>query len=535
MEEQRDYILPVVDGMSPRRVHAALSLLSNGDWWTITELVRETAAPRRAVEALLAEIVAERSGDRFRLAPGQICMYDKLLSTGRSPFELADPVAHLVQAHADVVDRIFEFIERAPRGRQALDHVSATAETVVRRALLLGASFWLPGTRLLCVGDHDLTSLAVGMINPHVEISVVDIDDRILAYIDASAADLGIRDRVRTRWADLRLGLAPSVREYADVAITDPPYTPDGAGLFVARAVEALRDQVQGRILLAYGASERTPMLALKVQKALLDLNLVSEAIYPDFNRYIGAEAIGSAANLYVLRPTTKTLPAADAQAERVGTAIYTQGAQSVDSLERSAMPPVEEVMADGFSPRVLVGSWPKDVLPSAPRARLTTWLAKPYAAAVRQVAIALPAGLDSALVRVLLASRSGHVRVVTPEPPDLSDLTGVLSPVYELAARGKVIDAVRRPLGTASPDRPSPTDRREEAEHVLHTILTRGHGKVANSWRDALIALRPGLTQRQARAIVAEAAPWAEAVTPVELPMHRLRELAGAVQGSLN
>ncbi|GAA3833087.1 hypothetical protein GCM10022226_62990 [Sphaerisporangium flaviroseum] len=530
-------------GVDARRFREALALLCDGAWWTLADLVRETATSRRGIEALLREIGPQRSGERFRLTAEQAGAYRALLGDGHGV--PADPVAHLLPRHADVVALMEKLIAGGPRGRQALDHVAATPETVVRRALLLGARFWLPGSRLLCVGDHDLTSLAVAMLSPGVEVTVVDIDERILAHIDDQAERLGLD--VRTRWADLRLGLPPSAREQADLAITDPPYTPEGIGLFVARAVEGLRDPERGRILLAYGASERTPMLALKVQRSLYDLNLAFEAMYPDFNRYIGAEAIGSAADLYVLRPTTKTRPAVAARVERFVTAIYTQGPQAVES--RPAAPsaagprpagPVPEGWGPeppgvtgsgpersgsagsgaGFEPEVLVGEWPKEVLPRAPRARLSTWLAKPYAASPSRVAMAVPAGLEAALPRLLLATRARHVRAFLSgsTPPDLS----ALRPLYEITATGAVVDAVRLP---------PPAD---ETGRLLRAILDNAHGRLANTWREGLIRAREGLTKKQARTIVSEAAPWSADVTVLELPAHRLSALREAVVASL-
>ncbi|GAA4239786.1 bis-aminopropyl spermidine synthase family protein [Actinomadura meridiana] len=510
--------LPVVDGMDPRRVHTALSLLVDGQWWTLADLVRESAAPRRSVEMLLGGLELERGGERFRLTGEQARRAGELLEGAWRPFVPADPVGHLLSEHAAVVERLAEFIARAPRGRHVLDHVAATAETVVRRALLLGARFWLEDARLLCVGDHDLTSLAVAMIHPQVETMVVDVDERILAYIDERAAELGVP--VRTRWADLRLGLPSSAESFADVVVTDPPYTPDGVGLFVARGVQGLREQGSGRVLLAYGASDRTPMLALKVQKALLDLNLVSEAVYPDFNRYHGAEAIGSAADLYVLRPTSKSLPAAGARAERFSAAIYTQGPQAV---EAAGQVPVSAEDLGDLRADVLVGTWPNDVLPGVPRVRLSTWLAKPYAAKVRQVGVALPKGMDAALARVLLATRAERVRVITDDPVDVRELATVLDPVYELHADGRAVEAVRKSFGGG-----------DLVSLVLRAVMDRAHGKVVNVWRDALIGVQPDLTKRQARALIAESAPWALDVSLLELPMHRLRELPGAVRECL-
>jgi hypothetical protein len=487
-------------GADGRRLRHALALLCDGQWWTLADLVRETATSRRTIEGLLREVSPERSGERLRVPLAHVQDYQDLLALAAPP---QDPVAHLLPHYTAVLDRLRRLIAEAPRARHVLDHVSATPETVLRRALLLGARFWLPGAKLLCVGDHDLTSLAVKLVHPSTEVTVVDVDERVLAYIDAQ--DLG----VRTRWADLRLSLPPSAHGH-DLALTDPPYTPEGVGLFVARAVEGLREE--GRVLLAYGASERTPMLALKVQNSLSALNLTYEAIYPDFNRYFGAEAIGSAADLYILRPTTKTGPAVTSRLDRLTTAIYTQGPQSVESASADASPAL-----GGFEADLLVGDWPKG-LPQ-PRVKLSTWLTKPYAASVERVAIALPPGLEAALPRLLLATRAAHVRVQSPSQPTLPD---ALRSVYSLTYAGGVLDAVRLPY---------PAD---EDAVVLRRILDNGHAKLANTWREGLIAAARSqdttLTKNDARALIRQSAPWAEDITPLEAPLHRLAALPLAV-----
>ncbi|MFI6630355.1 bis-aminopropyl spermidine synthase family protein [Nonomuraea fuscirosea] len=515
-------------GADSRRLRHALALLCEGRWWTLAELVRQSATSRRTVESLLREVVLERDGERFRVALVDTPAYQDLLAVAAPP---EDPVAHLLPHYAHVLDRLTALVAKAPRARHVLDHVSATPETVLRRALLLGARFWLPGARLLCVGDHDLTSLAVKLVHPETDVTVVDVDERVLAYIDEQ------RLGVRTRWADLRLGLPASARDH-DLALTDPPYTPEGIGLFVARAVEGLKDD--GRVLLAYGASERTPMLAFKVQQELSELNLVYEAIYPDFNRYFGAEAIGSAADLYLLRPTTKTRPAVQSRLTRQTTAIYTHGPQSVESTSEpstakassggSGSPlsgrPASEVVAPagfedalaGFDAELLVGDWPKGL--SQPRVRLSTWLAKPYAAAPQRVAVAVPPGLEAALPRLLLATRAAHVRLVgTALPP----LPKALSPVYEVNEAGEgILDAVRRPQPEG------------EADMVLRRIMDNSHAKLANTWREALIAVAAAqgtsLTKNEARSLIREAADWSDDLTPLDAPLHRLSSLREAV-----
>ncbi|TDC06452.1 putative methyltransferase [Nonomuraea longispora] len=498
-------------GADSRRLRHALTLLCEGRWWKLADLVRASATSRRTIEALLRELPLERSGDTFRVPLAHTHAFQDLFAVAPPP---EDPVAHLLPHYSGVLDRLSALVAGAPRARHVLDHVAATPETVLRRALLLGARFWLPGARLLCVGDHDLTSLAVKLVRPETEVTVADIDERVLAYIDEQ------RLGVRTRWADLRLGLPASARTH-DLALTDPPYTPEGVGLFVARAVEGLKDD--GRVVLAYGAGERMPMLAFKVQQALADLNLAYEAIYPDFNRYYGAEAIGSAADLYILRPTTKTRPAVTSRLSRQSTAIYTQGPQAIENAQKGIS--ASERGISDFEPDLLVGEWPKDL--TQPRVKLPTWLAKPYAATPGRVAVALPPGMEAALPRLLLATRASRVRVLGAALPPLPDvLPDVLSAVYTTSADEEELDAVRLP---------EPGD---PAARVLRRILDNGHAKLANTWREALIAAARDqgttLTKNDARALIREAAPWSDDLTVLEAPLHRLSALPDAVTATV-
>ncbi|HEX4814350.1 MAG TPA: bis-aminopropyl spermidine synthase family protein [Nonomuraea sp.] len=494
-----------------RRLRHTLALLCDGQWWTLSDLIRVTATSRRAIEALLRELPLERDADgRFRVPLTHSPDYQHLFAVAPPP---EDPVAHLVPRYSHVLERLTGLVAGAPRARHVLDHVSATPETALRRALLLGARFWLRGTRLLCVGDHDLTSVAVKLVHPETDVTVVDVDERILAYLDDQ--DLGIR----TRWADLRLGLPASARGH-DLAFTDPPYTPEGIGLFAARAVEGLTDE--GRVLLAYGASERTPMLALKVQQALSELNLTYEAIYPDFNRYFGAEAIGSAADLYILRPTTKTRPAVTSRLSRLTTAIYTQGPQSVESARTGDPSTTLPALPPDVEPDLLVGDWPKHL--RQPRVKLSTWLAKPYVATAESVAIAVPPGLESALPRLLLATRAAHVRVVGAGLPPLPD---VLTAVYKLSAEAGSLDAVRLPPPHG------------DAPALLRKLLDNGHAKLANTWREGLITVARDqgstLTKNEARALIRDAAPWSDDLTLLEAPLHRLAALPDAVSTTVS
>ncbi|HEY6892051.1 MAG TPA: bis-aminopropyl spermidine synthase family protein [Solirubrobacter sp.] len=210
-----------------------------------------------------------------------------------------------------------------PEPLSDLDHVPATAETVLARVRYLHEHYELERCRVLLLGDHDATSLAFGVVGAAVrELAVVDVDQRQLRYLAAHGVD--------TWFADLRVGLPAPLRDRFDIVLTDPPYSPAGIGLFAARALEAMRRE--SRLLVAYGDPEGSPALGLKVQHELSALELVYEALLPDFNAYDGALAIGSRAALYVLRPTKRSRKIAVRRGERHADALYTRGRQAIEA-----------------------------------------------------------------------------------------------------------------------------------------------------------------------------------------------------------
>jgi hypothetical protein len=262
----------------------------------LAELVAATGLSRRAVQEALREPAYEPPPDRTR--------------------------------GLDTVE-VLEWQRRLPPPDRDLDHVAATADTVVSRARLLNTSYWLDGAHLICVGDRDLTSLAVAATCPGVRVSVVDVDEGVLAAIRAIAREQGLN--VQTVFADLRHGPPASLLETGDLAFTDPPYTPEGIQLFAARALQMLRRDDRVRVLICYGHGQAQPALGYGVQEAIHELRLLIEALHPQFNRYVGAEAIGSRSSLYVTRPTRRTWAAAEKKG-RSSARIYSGGKASLES-----------------------------------------------------------------------------------------------------------------------------------------------------------------------------------------------------------
>ncbi|SDJ83595.1 Protein of unknown function DUF43 [Lentzea albidocapillata subsp. violacea] len=493
--------------MHARKLREVLSLLSE-DWHPLAELVRLPAVPRRTVQDLLKALGddAESSGDRYRIAPGLVASY-------RSAFGVSG-----VRDHTDVLRQILVDIADVPPPLSSLDHVQATAETALNRAVWLDSAYDLTGRRLLCLGDHDLTSLAVAAVNPHVSITVVDLDERLLEFIDSRAAARGLD--IRTLHCDMRFGLPASVLESFDLVFSDPPYSPEGMGLFAGRGIEALEDIASGRLLLAYGFSDRTPALGLKVQQELQKLGLVFEAILPAFHRFDGAQAIGSAADLYVCRPTGRRTVSG-------GTRIYTHGAQSVESSG-----PSQEALS------ALSDLAPRPESSPPPKPRPAGW-AEPVGKGAASLAVDLSADPGPWLLRTLLASSPARLACLVPNNhPAVSSEAGQKELRELVATRFKLKFLRNNPDGKTTivvADQVL-TGTLSLGERAVREVLMKAHGKLRNSWREALITASQGvLTKKQASEIIDNAPVGQDdlELRLIDLPKHRIAALLPEISAS--
>ncbi len=544
-------------GAHARPVREVLAALTDRAW-SLAALIQATAVPRRTVEDVLAALGDDVSADLEALAivPArqeayrEHFGYAQLRRTAR-----IDPLASRLDAATELRAELSTMVAAAPRSRRALDHVAATPETAAWRGLWLDAQYDLAGAQLLCVGDHDLTSLAAALVNPEVAVTVVDLDERILEFIDAQARRLGLD--VRCRYADLRHGLPAGVTASADLVFTDPPYTPEGVRLFLARGAEGLRDRERGRLVMAYGFSDRTPALGLKVQQSAQELALAFEAILPAVQRYEGAQAVGSASDLYICRPTARTWKALDRVVENAVN-IYTHGPQSLEGAAAALDAPVVTAVVEAVGEPVtaMVGSaWPVDRDGPA-RVGLETVLAGglPPVATVRgatTAAVDLSADPGPWLLRVLLAANADRLAVLVPNGhPDLASeasqraLTELVAAKYRLRFRRStpgpeyaIVVAESRPLGGLAP-----------AERLTRGVLDRAHGRIGNVWREGLIAASrraaappagtlaaTPLTKNDARRAVRAATRRPEDLdaSAIELPRHQLAELLAELRAS--
>ena len=207
--------------------------------------------------------------------------------------------------YQSILKKLEEYSKLRPHPYTWLDQAFCTPETAVLRALFMLEEGDVEGRRIIFLGDDDLTSVATGLLKVSKEITVIDIDDRILKLIDDISESEGIG--IECIHHDLRQPLPDRLKNKYDVVFTDPPYTITGLKLFLSRGIEALRRRKCASIYLAF--AHKPPEEMLDLQAAINEMNLLFREIIPRFNRYEGAEMFANTTMLVKIETTEGTHP----------------------------------------------------------------------------------------------------------------------------------------------------------------------------------------------------------------------------------
>ena len=513
IEELRDH-LQEQWGLEFSRICHAINAINGEHFTTSDALVSETGLSHRAVGQLFSLLTPFTQEDRgqIQLSSQHRSAFTRLFPLNNLP---PDPWEDRARCHP-TLPHLCTILSELPAPDRHLDHVGATPITALKRALFLTEQYDLSGASVLLLGDHDMTSLALALLKPSLMLNVADVDERLLSYIDRFNATHGTH--IRTFFADFRVELPPSLQNQFDLVFTDPPYSEDGVGLFLQRAICALNERDFTRIVLAYGYGEQQTSLGDKVQSVLHQLRLLNEAIWPRFNHYTGAPSLGQRSDLYILRPTRRSLAAA--QRQSFGDAIYTQGQSARESAHLSIPGPLLEQM------RIHISAWPTDHplyvgppptpdaaqwSPSIPLSVYFQGLRKGDRSVLRHVSVVINLYPDYAhyALHTCLISNATHLLIYAPQRA-LADLFAHPNPARTLiecvfSVQGRIQEGNAASVALIRRDTPQPNGPIGLVRHILQ----KRRARLDNAWREALIStLRTEgitLSKNQARRCIAQ------------------------------
>ena len=231
-----------------------------------------------------------------------LCLYRRLAESEQARDAYADALSKKYRAAFD---------ER-PVADVALDQAQCTVQTAFRRALLCLANGTLTGRQIVCMGDDDFVSLAIGFLlkelypGPSIcptHIHVLEMDGRYIECLERLAGRFALP--ISCERVDLRMPLPPHLCGRFDCLFTDPPYTQEGASLFLSRAISVLKEESGLRIFFSFGNKSATEVYFL--QKCFQLHGLAIKEMFTRFNEYMGASLLGNKGQLFVLETTERT------------------------------------------------------------------------------------------------------------------------------------------------------------------------------------------------------------------------------------
>lgn len=194
--------------------------------------------------------------------------------------------------------------------KREFDQFFALAQTSIKKAKIIDEKVGIRGKRIAIFGDDDLLSFAIPLLSQEYnELVVFDVDKELLSSLSKAVEDLGY-NRIKFVNYDAKSTPPKHYLNYFDIVITDPPYTKSGFDLFLDRCVELSKikkDYSGSYIFIYYGVGVKNLEREVKILDSIRLRNLYLEEKFFRFARYSGAETVGNASNLYILKTTPYT------------------------------------------------------------------------------------------------------------------------------------------------------------------------------------------------------------------------------------
>lgn len=290
--------------LSEAQIEGIIYLILNEERLTNAGLIRETGLPKetlRHFKAGISSLLEEPQGDEI-LFKGEFL--DEIKELDPEPYSWS-----LVKYSESCLEKQLRMIREkyGLEPKREYDQFFATVNTSIAKIKIMQERGDIKGKSIALLGDDDLLSVVLGLMKAeYSQITVLDIDKDILSTIDQIVEEYGF-DNIRTEFYDARKPLRPALKSRFDVVVTDPPYTTLGVKLFLERCLKLLGPRKNDSIYLYYGNSFKTPEKTFQIQELISKYNLLVEEKVDKFARYHGAESIGSASSLYLLKTFSQT------------------------------------------------------------------------------------------------------------------------------------------------------------------------------------------------------------------------------------
>ncbi len=185
----------------------------------------------------------------------------------------------------DLYKRFVEVSSGRPEAVKEYDQAYVTPDTTVYRVGMALYRGDIAGRRVTVLGDDDLVGVAISMLGVAEEVVVVEVDERLVEFIQSVKRDLGLSlDVIQF---DLSNGVPEEMRGNFDTFFTDPPETEDALVAFVGCGIDTLKGEGSAGY---FGITRQESSLFKwrRVQKRLLEAyDVVITDIIKNFSEYV--------------------------------------------------------------------------------------------------------------------------------------------------------------------------------------------------------------------------------------------------------
>ncbi len=183
----------------------------------------------------------------------------------------------------EAFQKYLEITRSRPSAAAQYDQGFISPEGVMQRVAFLYERGDLLGSYIFVVGDDDLLSLAAALTGLPKGITVIDIDERLIRFINEWAQREGLP--VEARVVDVQHALPQDLQGRFDVFVTDPVETLPGIELFLSRGVSALKGE-GGVGYFGLTTLEASRKKWYRIQRMLHEMGFVITDIRRQFNVY---------------------------------------------------------------------------------------------------------------------------------------------------------------------------------------------------------------------------------------------------------
>jgi hypothetical protein len=194
---------------------------------------------------------------------------------GGTGYEISDFFKEVLRKYEEITEERPEAIERYDQGFISTDGVMRRVEFMYERGDLLKS-------RIFVVGDDDLFSIAAALTGLPKKISVVEIDERLVSFINKKAEEHGLP--VEAMVYDVQQAFPEGLKKKFHVFVTDPVETIPGLKLFLSRSVEAIDKGCAGYFGITTLEASRKKWY--EIEKMIYEMGFVITDMRRKFNVY---------------------------------------------------------------------------------------------------------------------------------------------------------------------------------------------------------------------------------------------------------